>query len=294
MNDPNITLKLGLQGHRGARGLFPENTMAGFKAAIALGVDAIELDVGLTSDGVAVVSHDLTLNPDIARNGNGAWLAARGGAVRDHTWASLQAYDVGRLRPGSAYAAQFPDQRPSDGARIPTLREALGVGPDVRFTIELKTDPRYPALSPDPRDVAEAVLAVIDTAGVAARICVESFDWRGLRHIRSVRPDIPLSWLTRAETEDAAALWWDGPTPGDFGGSVPRAVAAEGGPIWAPDYTDLTQDKLDEAHALGLMVLTWTVNDAPAMRRLADWGVDGLITDRPDIWHALMPAGNSR
>ncbi len=122
--------------------------------------------------------------------------------------------------------------------------------------------------------MAEGVVAVADAA--AARIIVQSFDWRGLRHLRRVRPDIALAWLTRPEVLPAAQIWW-------HGGSVPRAVAAEGGPTWGPDFASLTEAKLDAAHRLGLRVVPWTVNRPEDMRRLIGWGVDGLITDRPDI-----------
>src|SRR4051794_18770412 len=96
-----------LQGHRGARALFPENTLEGFAAALGIGVGAIELDVATTADGVVVVTHDLRLNPDLVRGPDGAWLAAPGPPVRSLTLAELRHYDVGRLRPGSDYAALY-------------------------------------------------------------------------------------------------------------------------------------------------------------------------------------------
>jgi glycerophosphoryl diester phosphodiesterase len=279
----SIAFPLGLQGHRGARGLFPENTIEGFRAALALGIDAIEFDVGMTADGVPVVSHDLLLNPDIVRDAGGNWLTQPGLALRDLTLQALSAFDVGRLRPGSVYAAQFPLQQPFDGARIPTLHDVLRVGGATRFTVELKTDPRFPHRTVPPAELADATLAVVDAAGAASRIDLESFDWRGPRHVHRTRPDIRLAWLTRPETVRNAHLWWDGPVPSDYGGSVPRAVAAEGGGIWAPEHGDLTLDLVAEAHDLGLLVLPWTVNDTTTMRRLIGWGVDGLITDRPDL-----------
>jgi glycerophosphoryl diester phosphodiesterase len=293
LSDDRIMPKLGVQGHRGARGLFPENTIEGFHATLALGVAQIELDVGMTSDGVVAVSHDLRLNPDIVRDAAGAWLPTTGPALHDLTYAQLRRFDVGRLRPGSVYADLFPDQHPHDGARIPTLADVLRGTPDARFTVELKTDPRFPNMTAPPAELADATLAVIDAAAAVSRIDLESFDWRGPRHVRRIRPDIRLAWLTRSETVRDAALWWDGPTPGDFGGSVPRAVAAEGGQIWAPDHHDLTHDQVDEARELGLMVLPWTVNEPDAMRRLLAWGADGFITDRPDLWRAISRSESS-
>ena len=283
MRPTNIMLPLGLQGHRGARGLFPENTLEGFRAALALGVEAFELDVGMTSDGVVVVSHDQALNPNITRDAGGAWLKAPGPLLRNLTRAALAEYDVGRIRPGTPYAAAFPDQKSSDGARIPTLAEVLRIGSVPRFTLELKTNPRYPDRTAHPVVLVDATLDVVDANGAASRVVVQSFDWRGLRHARRTRPDIRLGWLTNADTVRDAHLWWDGPRASDFGGSVPRAVAAEGGAIWAPEYSDLTAALVAEAHDLGLLVLPWTVNDPTVMSRLLVWGADGLITDRPDL-----------
>ncbi|HEY1932997.1 MAG TPA: glycerophosphodiester phosphodiesterase family protein [Acetobacteraceae bacterium] len=270
-------------GHRGARGLHPENTLEGFAAALALGVDAVELDVALTADGVVVVAHDPALNPNLTRDARGAWLDGPGPPIRSLRAAELATYDVGRLRPGTAYAALYPDQVPHDGARIPTLAEVLRVDPAARFIIELKTFPGEPGRSASGPELAEAVVAVADAAGATARIAVEGFDWSGPRHLHRTRPDVRLSWLTRAETVRDAALWWGGPTPADFGDSVPRAAAAEGGSIWAPDHTDLTAALIQEAHALGLEAIPWTVNDPADIRRLIAWGVDGLVTDRPDV-----------
>ena len=282
-----MTRSIDLQGHRGARGLFPENTLAGFVGTLAIGVDTLELDVAVTADDVVVVTHDPWLNPDIAR-ANGAWLDARGPAIRSLRAAELARYDVGRIRPGSAYAALFPEQKPHDGAVIPGLADVLRIDPAVRFNIELKTFPLQPGLALDGAAMAEAVLAVAYAAGAADRITLQSFDWRGPRHVRRTYPDIPVGWLTRSAILREARQWWDGPDPSDYGGSIPRAVAAEGGPIWGPDFLDLTEQTLAEAQALGLRVVPWTVNHGDDMRRLIRWGVDGLITDRPDVARRVL------
>lgn len=279
-----------LQGHRGARGLFPENTLEGFAAAAALGVQTLELDVGMTADDVVVVCHDPALNPDLVRDAAGNWLPQRGPRLRDLTLAELRHYDVGRLRPGSAYAAAFPDQAPRDGARIPTLAEVMRTLPQLRLNIELKTFPLRPDLTIDGARMAEAVAAVADACHAAHRIIVQSFDWRGPRYLRRVRPEIAVAWLSRKETLAAAPSWWDGSDPGQYGGSVPRAVAAECGPTWGPEFTDLTEANLAEAHALGLRVVPWTVNTPDDMRRLIHWGIDGLITDRPDLALQILRA----
>jgi glycerophosphoryl diester phosphodiesterase len=279
-------------GHRGARGLYPENTLAGFAGALALGVDALELDVALTADGVVVVTHDPALDPNLTRGAAGVWLDGPGPLIRSLNAAELAAYDVGRLRPGTPYAALFPEQSPCDGERIPRLAGVLRISNDTNFIIELKTFPGDPGRAASATELAEAVLATADAAGVTSRIVVEGFDWRGPRHLRRVRPDVRTAWLTRAETVRDPALWWDGPHPADFGGSVPRAVAAEGGPVWAPDHTDLTRDQVDAAHALGLAVIPWTVNDPRDIARLIGWGVDGVVTDHPDRARRIAAAAS--
>jgi len=131
--------------------------------------------------------------------------------------------------------------------------------------------------------MAEAVLAIVDSAGAATRVVMESFDWRGPRHIRRIRPELPTAWLTRDETVRHAALWWDGITPADFANSVVAAVAAQGGQIWAPGWETVTRASVAEAHDLGLRVIPWTVNRRTVLRRMIGWHVDGVITDRPDV-----------
>ncbi len=270
------------------RWLHPENTIEGFKAALEIDVDAIEMDVGMTADGIVAVTHDGTLNREITRDSHGAWLAAPTPATITLRFDELARYDVGRIDQGSAYAARFPEQIPADGARIPRFTEVLALPTRAKLNVETKTYPDRPDISPDPIALTEAVVALADQAGATHRLIVQSFDWRGIRHLRHARPDIAVAWLTEPAKTDTR-LWWDGPSPEDFGGSIPRAVAAEGGPTWGPDWRMLNQALIEEAHALGLRVIPWTVNTEADMRQLLAWGVDGLITDRPDIARSILP-----
>ena len=109
-----------LQAHRGGRGLLPENTLAAFENAIRMGVTTLEMDIAITADGVAVISHDPLLNPSITRDASDQWLQSRP-PIKTLTLAQVQSHDVGRLNPGLPYAKDFPDQQPRDGQRIPTL-----------------------------------------------------------------------------------------------------------------------------------------------------------------------------
>ena len=298
-DQPGATRRVEVIGHRGARGLFPENTIEGFRQCLDLGVRSFELDVGMTADGVVVVSHNPALDPAITRDSAGRWLSGPPPLIHHLTFDALRSYDVGRIRPATPYRILHRAQKGLDGVRIPTLAEVLLLSPEANFIIELKTDPRHPGWTADPVTLADAVLAVVDGAGAGARVILESFDWRGPRHIRRTRPELRLAWLTRDKTVRDAALWWDGVTPADFENSVAAAVAAQkgqcgnqcrgqcGAEIWAPAFDTLSRAAVAEAHELGLRVIPWTVNRRAAMRRLIGWGVDGLITDRPDIAMAL-------
>jgi glycerophosphoryl diester phosphodiesterase len=289
-----------LQGHRGARGLAPENTLEGFALALSLGVTTLELDLAMTRDDVLVVSHDRRLNPDHTRGPDGNFLAAEGPPIRTLTLAELQRYDVGRLRPGSAYAAAFPEQRPADGARIPTLAAlfewARGAA-HVRFNIETKITPTSGAETPDPEAFATAVAAAIRAAGLTARTSVQSFDWRTLMALKRIAPEIErvcltaeaLNFDTIKRGEPGPSPWTSGFDIDDFG-SVPRLVAAAGCAMWSPLYRNAKPDDVAAARALGLKVIPWTVNERPDMERLIALGVDGLITDYPDRLRAVMAA----
>ena len=115
---PALAFAFDLQSHRGTRGLAPENTLPAFERALELGVDTLELDIGITADGVVVISHDPYLNPLIARDAKGEWLeGTRGPLIKNLTLAQLQTYDVGRIKPDSPYAKTFSTQQPHDGTR---------------------------------------------------------------------------------------------------------------------------------------------------------------------------------
>lgn len=272
-----MTKPFQLLGHRGARGLFPENTVEGFRAAIALGLRAFELDVGVTRDNQVVVHHDLALNPDIARLGE-RWPAGSLPLLREMNYEDIAEFDVGRICPGTPTAVHFPQQTPIDGAKIPLLAEVLAIDPGIAWTIELKLLPDRPEWSVAPEEMVERVIEVVDSVRAAGRVTLQSFDWRAPRHVRRVRPDIPRAWLTRPETVADPTLWWAIDAPR----SPAEAIAAEGGGTWTAHWAGLTKAEIDSAHALGVSVMPWTVNETAVMADLIAMGVDGLITDYPD------------
>jgi glycerophosphoryl diester phosphodiesterase len=288
-----------LQGHRGARGLAPENTLVAFARALSLGVTTLELDTAVTRDGVVVVSHDSTLNPDITRRPDGTWLEPPGPAIFSLTRAELLRYDVGRLRPGTPYARNFPDQVPADGTRMPTLQEVYALArkagnASVRFNVETKLDPGKPEETPLPDAFADAVLAVAREAGALDRTSIQSFDWRTLRRVQKVAPAVETSYLSEQGGEQiqagrpGASPWLAGLDVDDFGGSVPRLVRAAGGRCWSPSFRDLQPDTVAEAHRLGLRVVPWTVNRPEDMAAVIALGVDGFISDRPELARLAM------
>lgn len=281
-----------LQGHRGARGLAPENTLGAFAQALAVGVNTLELDVALTADNVPVVMHDPALNGDIARDASGQWLGRTGPLVRSLKVTDLATYDVGRLRPGSGYAGNFAQQIAMDGERIPTLDvvfdrfKASGVG----FNVEIKTFPNRPDDTADLDTFVRAVLAVVDRHQLRSRVTLQSFDWRVLPKVRALAPDVTTVQLTieRGRNNNVTALDWTGGLKRDDHASTPAMVKAAGSAVWSPFFRDLSEASVREAQRLGLKVIPWTVNEPADMDRLLGWRVDGIITDYPDRLRAVM------
>jgi glycerophosphoryl diester phosphodiesterase len=293
-----------LQGHRGARGLHPENTLKGFEAAIALGVTTLETDLALTRDGQLVLSHDPLLNPDIARSSDGNWVAP-GIILNTLTLAELRAFDVGRLKPGSAYAAQWSTQAPQDGARMPTFDELAALvkraGRPIRLNIETKLHPGKPSETAPPDAFVAAIITAIRKHGLAAATTVQSFDWRTLRIVQQQAPEIATACLTvetertnNIRTPAGSPSWTAGLNIDEHQGSVPRLVRAAGCQTWSPFWRNVDAARLNDAKLLGLTTVPWTVNDPAEMRRLIEIGVDGLITDYPDRAAAVVAANSQR
>ena len=286
-----------LQGHRGTRGLAPENTMPAFEKAMRLGVDTLELDVGLTADHVLVISHDRYLNPLIVRDAKGEWLpGAKGPLIRSLTYAQLQTYELGRIKPGTPYATQFSTQEAVDGTRMPTLASLFArvkeLGSQVRFNIETKIDPSEPNDTVSPEVMTQALVRVVRDAGMASRVTIQSFDWRTLKIAQTIAPEIPTSYLSFQNAGNdtiSSGVWTAGYKIADYP-DIAAMVKAAGGAIWSPNGGAVTEALLKKAHALGLQVLPWTINSPPEMDKLIGWGVDGIISDYPDRLRAVMAA----
>jgi glycerophosphoryl diester phosphodiesterase len=283
-------------GHRGAAGLMPENTLAAFQKAIELKVDAVELDVQLSSDGELVIYHNYWLNPDITRTSDGSWLKKKV-LIKDVTLAELKTYDVGRLKPRSIYSLRYPDQQAVDGERIPTLREVLSLFKQSsrkqmpQLWVEIKTSPLTSDHSSSPQAVGDALISLLKKEKATEQVKILSFDWRSLYHVQQIAPDIPTFYLTRIggsvrniQPGQPILSPYTAPIDVDeFGGSIPLAIRSSGGSAWAPHHREVSDEEVKEAHLLGLPVYVWSPDGAGRMRRLIANGVDGIITNRPEI-----------
>lgn len=276
----------------------PENTLPAFSKALSIGVSTLELDVGVTSDGVVVVSHDPALSTDITRGSDGEWLTSRP-LIKELSYDELQQFDVGQLKPDSRGAKRFPDQQAVEGTKIPALSDVFDLVKNskhskMRFNIETKINPLKPNDTLEPEAFVNAVLLAVEKSGLQQQITIQSFDWRTLQLVQKLAPELDTvyltaqqNWLDNVKSEGGKASGWTaGFILSDYQ-SVPAMVKAAGGTVWSPFYGDLTAPMVKDAQALGLKVIPWTVNDAETMGTLIDAGVDGLISDYPDRLRAV-------
>lgn len=295
-----MALALDLQGHRGARGKMPENTLPAFAYALSVGVTTLELDVGVTSDGIVIVSHDPIPSSAVVRDDMGKWIAKGGPSFRQMTLENVKKFDVGSIDPSSRYAGRFADQKQMDGVTIPTLAEVFDLvkrsgNETVLFNIETKLHPGKPELTLAPAEFTEKVLAVFKASDMLPRVTLQSFDWRTLAEAKRQAPEISTAYLSAQQKwldniqigQDGTSAWTNGMDADDFA-SVPDMIAKAGGQVWSPFHRDVDPASLSRAHELGLLVNVWTVNDGPRMAELIDMGVDGIITDDPALLRKTM------
>jgi glycerophosphoryl diester phosphodiesterase len=286
---------LDLQGHRGARGKFPENTLPAFQYALTQGVTTLETDLVMTRDQTLMVGHDPVLNPDLVRDASGQWLSAPTPSVFSLTTDQVRQFDVGRIRPGSRMAGLWPEQQAIDQTRMPLLAELLGLVARAPYRVELnietKLSPLDPTQSPAPAVFAQAVVEAIRWSGMMDRTIVQSFDWRTLLEVKRMAPGVRTACLsidspnfsTMRPGADGSSPWHAGLKLADHG-SVPALVKAARCDVWSMFWRNLDAPQLAQAKTLGLKVVPWTVNELADMQSLAAMGVDGLITDYPNRW----------
>jgi glycerophosphoryl diester phosphodiesterase len=300
----DVALSLTVYGHRGARGLAPENTIPAYAVALKAGVDYVDLDVALTRDGVIVVQHDLTLNPDITRDASGKWIKDNQLVVKNLTLKQLKMYDVGQIKSQSNYAKLFSIQHPVPKTSIPTLREVIQYVKQhegkkrVGFQIEIKTDPSQPNLSPTPQAIVNALDRVLREEHIVNRTKVQAYDWRCLQLLQKINHSIRTAYITDVEQEKQmrsadpkiAGLWTAGFLLKNYHDSIPVMIKALGGRDWDVEDKAITAEKVREAHQLGLKVNVWFNPEAQGkdvdlvlIKKMMMMHVDGIITDRPDV-----------
>ena len=295
-----------VQGHRGARGLLPENTLPGFRRALELGVSTLEIDTGVTADGVVVVSHDRRLSASICLGPGGERLPASGGPlIRDLTFAELQRYDCGSLNPSRRRFPE-PPRRNLPDTPMPSLAQVLDLAveldPQVRFNIEMKVHPTLDETVPVERFV-ELLVDLIVERGLVGRVTVQCFDWRAIELVKGRLPELRTAVLLSPDTArgkgGASSPWLNGLSLGDGDSALlellegAREYADVFSPYWRqvmPGAHGYLGSTVEEIQAAGFPVVPWTVNSERRMEKVIDLGVDGLITDYPERLLGILRA----
>jgi glycerophosphoryl diester phosphodiesterase len=251
-----------VQGHRGARARFPENTIPAFEYAIRVGVDVLELDMAVTRDNVVVVSHDPILRAPVCTG------PRDGVVIHELAFAELRQWDCGAVQ-----NPKFPDQKPVPGTLMPTLDEVFSLASksNVEFNIETKIFRQKPEYTPPPREFAQLVLDLIRKHHLEKRVILQSFDFRTLLAMKELAPEVRLSALIEFDKRDFAAIAKDA-----------------GAGIISPYFPLVTVEKVKAAHGAGLQVVPWTANQPSDWEKLVSAQVDAIISDDPEALIAWL------
>ncbi|GLW66298.1 putative glycerophosphoryl diester phosphodiesterase precursor [Actinomadura rubrobrunea] len=300
-----------LQAHRGGLGLVVESTLPAFANALRLGVSTLELDVQITEDGHAVVTHDRRVD---GRKCQDTGPAAPGDPEYPYVGKYVNTLTLKQVRTldcGSRTLPEHPGQRPAPGARMPLLREVFGLvhryrAYGVKLNVETKVEAGAPAETAPREQFVQVTVREVRRARMLRQVTIQSFDWGALMRMRRVEPRLPLVALTNDDFlqvgQPGRSPWLGGIDIDDFGGDPLRAVKSFGasafspvhgfpqdGKVADPGYRPyVTEAMVKKAHRLGLKVIPWTVDDPATMNKLIDDGVDGIITDYPDRLRAVM------
>lgn len=300
-----------LQAHRGGIGLTVESTLASFARGIETGVSTLEMDLQITKDGREVITHDRKISGQKCLDTapvtpNDPQFPYVGKYIKDLTFDQVRSLDCGSLT-----LPQFPGQQASPGAKMPTLAEVFAMtdahhASQVRFNIETKVEAGAPEQTAPREQFVEVALREINKAHMQSRVSIESFDWGSLRLVQQQAPQIPTVALTNKDFLQAGqpgkSPWLGGIDADDFGGDLVAAAASlhfnaispvhgtpQNGKVTDPNYVPyVTPDMVQRAHAAGMKVIPWTIDDKPTMRALIADGVDGLITDYPNLLREVM------
>jgi Asp-tRNA(Asn)/Glu-tRNA(Gln) amidotransferase A subunit family amidase/glycerophosphoryl diester phosphodiesterase len=305
-------LSLDLQAHRGGIGLITESTLQAFANALELGVTTLELDTQVTRDGYVVVTHDrqvlahrcLDTAPATTNDADFPYV---GKYIKDLTLAQVRTLDCGSQR-----ADAHAQQTTVPGANMVLLSEVFDLvkrhrAHDVMLNIETKVEAGAPHETAPREQFVQAVVAQIQQHNMQDQVTLQSFDWGALMLAKQLAPELPLVALSNAQSflqcgEPGASPWTGGIDMDDFDCNLPAAAASFGASAISPVHglpqsagindagysAFTTREMVEQAHALGLKVIPWTINDQPTMAQLMDIGVDGIITDYPDRLREVM------
>lgn len=262
-----------LQGHRGARGLMPENTIPAMIKALDLGATTLELDLAVTKDGIVIVSHEPYMNPVICLTSDGKEIAA---GDKSHNIYQMDFSEVVKYDCGSKFHSGFPKQvkflvsKPKLSALIDVVEKYvadMGLA-KPNYNIEIKSSPDGDGTyHPAPKEFSDMVHKVLEGKLDWNRVNIQSFDFRVLQYMHQAYPKVTLAMLVETAakpTEQLAEL-----------GFQPQ--------IYSPYFIALTKETVDQLHQKGMKIIPWTVNTTDQMERLLEMGVDGIITDYPNL-----------
>ncbi len=284
---PLMAQKIDIQGHRGARGLLPENTIPAMILALDLGVTTVEMDLAITKDGQVIVSHEPWFASEICLDPSGNKIPKeqeKTHNIYEMTYEEVMAYDCGSVR-----HPNFPRQK-SIQASKPLLSEVIRNVErhvkgetliEVDYNIEIKSTPDGDGVfHPKPEEFSDLVYAVIDAFLPWERVVIQSFDFRVLQYWKKKYPQVRLAVLIANDQSIDQNLKTLGFTP----------------EIYSPYFELLTREKVTELKKKKIRVIPWTVNEIDKMKTLAQWGVDGIITDYPDraVQAGLTPKSRVR
>lgn len=266
-----------IQGHRGCRGLYPENSLPAFEKAIELGVHTLELDVVVSNDHKVVVSHEPYMNHEIALDVYGNSISQENELsfnLYQMSYDSIQMYDC-----GSKVHSRFPEQKKMKVYK-PLLDDVIALGNSmtnktIRYNIEIKSLPEYDGIySPTVEEFVQLVVEVIRAKNIIERTTLQSFDIRALEIINQKLPNVAIALLV------------------DDNESIDKKLQQLSfqPDILSPYYKLLSAENVREFQNANLKVIPWTLNDTKDMQQMIDFKVDGIITDYPDRLISLLNA----
>ena len=281
-----------IYGHRGARGVLPENTLESFKYLFENNINAYETDILISKDFVPVIAHDFRLDPSRTKDNEGNWIEDENLKIFDLTYEELLKFDVGSVNKLSRYGRRFINQKKLENQRIPKLSELLEMSSKNKsekllINLEIKSTPEEENLTPEPEDTVKLIMNDINESSLKDKIIVSSFDWRTLSVIKNQHPEIPRAYLTQHLTgiNVNQTIYnrspWLSFLPYYEDHELPKIIKSQGGKAWHPYRKDITKKLVDISHQEELPVNVWTVNKEYEMLKMVEYGVDGIMTDYP-------------